>query len=412
MGSYINFINSMLELREQKLKEEALQADAERKEMEAITKSLSNLGTSLGSAAKSYTQNATANQLMNQATPPRAEAVMPGTTEPNVALNKSAAAAPLEGQIPYEQIPVTMEPATGGVAELKMRMAMDAEARRRMNATIDANQDERRMGISQGHLDLARDRAAGITPDQIAADKQRAAAAVEAARVKRSEQIISDYKYSADQASDKYKGYQKDAAAFNKASELVLDGVEGAAAKGDQDAYVKALGLLDSHYKAAEASGLKVEKPKIASWEELQAAKAKKEAIDAAAQPSGYGLYGAIYDKFAAPTEEDIEKRRQTELYTMPGYTGDPSRVEPQNYLAVPAMERPVARDIGEVRKEAEAATGIVPPGQVAAPVSGAAATGGGGQTITTDEAIALGIPNPVPGQWYRSKKRGYVQVQ
>ena len=51
---------------------------------------------------------------------------MPGTTTPNVALNKQAAAAPLEGQIPYSEIPVDGTPATGGKAELDMRLKMDA----------------------------------------------------------------------------------------------------------------------------------------------------------------------------------------------------------------------------------------------------------------------------------------------
>lgn len=351
----------MLNLRDQKRKEEEAQDAAARADMAAITSSLSSLGSSIGSAVSSYSQNTSANKLMNQATPPRAEAVTPGTTTYDPAINKAAAAAPLEGQIPYEQIPVTATPATGGKAELDMRLKMDAEARKRMDATINQNQDERRIGISQGHLDLAQQNAAGVTPAQQATAAAVAARAAEDDRRANSQKLVDDAKAAYGLSSEKYQGFEKDATAYNKNTQVVLDAINNAP---DQKAYIDALGKLDSHHQAATAMGLKVEKPSIPSWESIQAAKEKQKQIDAA--NAGY------YFSTKATEQADADKFTK-ELQGMPGYgfTEAGSRNVPLvegNYLATPAMPAPTPPDYSAIR------AGAPSTGQVAAPVTGATA--------------------------------------
>ena len=70
---------------------------------------------------------------------------------------------------------------------------------------------------------------------------------------------------------------QKDAKAFDEATKLTLNTLNDP--NIGQKQYVDALGFLESHYAAAQKQGLKVEKPQIATWDELQAVKAKQAAI-------------------------------------------------------------------------------------------------------------------------------------
>ena len=92
----------------------------------------------------------------------------------------------------------------------------------------------------------------------------------------------------------------------------------------------------------------------------------------------------------------------------MPGYNkygpgnvpivgeGKEAQVAP-NYLATPAMEKPVYAP---------------PTGQVAAPVTGAtAAPGGSAQSITVAEANKMGLPNVKPGKKYYDPVTGETLI-
>ena len=159
MGSYISFINSMLGLREQKLKEEQLQAEAERAEMAAITESLSSLGSSIGGAFKAYGQGqekkaetAMYNQMSEQAfgAPPRAQAVMPAETSPMTPTSgppDASGVSPMSTATSYVPDPEMQRQAdaaaatmpgfyTGGEAEFNMRMKMEDSATNRLKIAM------------------------------------------------------------------------------------------------------------------------------------------------------------------------------------------------------------------------------------------------------------------------------------
>ena len=179
---------------------------------------------------------------------------------------------------------------------------------------------------------------------------------------------------------------------------MVFDALENAP---DQEKYIDALGKMESHYQAATALGLKVEKPPTATWEEHQAIKAKEEQIKAA--NAGYW--------FSSKATEQAEAEKFTkEMKALPGYRearpGSVPLVE-GNYLATPAMPAPTVPDYQAIR-------GAPAPGQVAAPVAGATAAGGGSTAalpapvnMSVDEAKKMGIPNPVRGTTYDDPKTG-----
>jgi hypothetical protein len=120
-GALSGFLNAMLELRSQRLKEAAAKAQAQEEMMKGIGEGIGSLGKGIGAAMKQGREDTSANQLMNQLAPPRAQAVGPNAA----ALNAQAAQAPLAGQVPYDEVPATMAPFAGGKAGLDQRMEVE-----------------------------------------------------------------------------------------------------------------------------------------------------------------------------------------------------------------------------------------------------------------------------------------------
>lgn len=119
-GALSGFLQAMLELRSQRLREEQAKQAASQAGWEALAGGISSAAGSIGGAIGGMGQAGTYNTAMNQALPPRATAVGPNAS----ALNAQAAQAPLAGQIPYSQVPATMSPHTGGAREFGLRQAM------------------------------------------------------------------------------------------------------------------------------------------------------------------------------------------------------------------------------------------------------------------------------------------------
>ena len=87
-------------------------------------------------------------------------------------------------------------------------------------------------------------------------------------------------------ADPKFQAQSKNAEAYNKGVTASLQAMSGPYAT--QESYLQGLQKIDALYAGAESQGLKVDRPKIASWEDMQAAAEKQKAIDAA--NAGYWL--------------------------------------------------------------------------------------------------------------------------
>ena len=119
-GALGPFLDAMLKLRAQRMQEEQAQEASLQAGVQGLTSGITSAAGSIMGGMAGGQQAGMMNTAMNTAMPPRATAVGPNAG----ALNAQAAASPLAGQIPYSQVPVTMQPHTGGAAEMKMLQGM------------------------------------------------------------------------------------------------------------------------------------------------------------------------------------------------------------------------------------------------------------------------------------------------
>lgn len=110
-----------------------MQAEAEQRDeamkmaqMRQLLSAGTSLAGTLGSAMQQQKTDSIANALMNEATPPRAEAVDPAL---NAAMEAQGMGA--------------TNPATGGVTEMKLRQAMEDQKMQKMQLALRAEQEQR-----------------------------------------------------------------------------------------------------------------------------------------------------------------------------------------------------------------------------------------------------------------------------
>ena len=348
MGGYIDFINSMLNLRSQRLKEEELEQKERLIQQEAMMDMVGDIGKSITKFGAQSSQDQMANRMMQeygygaQAAPPRAgEVNVPWS-------NQRAAGMP------------DMYPAgrgTGGLPELKMRIEMEELGGKRMDDAMK----QRAEGRSEDYLTLAKQRetrTAGTEAERLANQEeslilrqQAGARADEVARLKAEQKVVDDAMTSFKAADPKFQAQAKNAEAYNKGVTAALQAMSGQYAT--QESYLQGLQKIDALYAGAESQGLKVDRPKIASWEDMQAAAAKQKAIDAA---------NAGYWTWSKEAEQKEAARLTGELQGMPGYTQHPARVNPENFIARPSMERPEPPDIEALRASAKVVPSTATP--------------------------------------------------
>lgn len=119
-GALGPFLDAMLKLRSQRMTEEAAQEASLQAGVSSLASNVAGAATNIMGGMAGGQQAGMMNTAMNTAMPPRATAVGPDAG----AINAQAAASPLAGQIPYSQVPVSMQPHTGGAAEMKMLQSM------------------------------------------------------------------------------------------------------------------------------------------------------------------------------------------------------------------------------------------------------------------------------------------------
>ena len=344
MGSYIEFIGAMLNLRNQRLQEERYEQLERMENQQQMMNMVGDIGQSITKFGAQGAQDKMANRMMSeygmgaQAAPPRAGAVnVPWS-------NQRAAGMP------------DMYPAgrgTGGLPELKMRIEMEELGGKRMDDVMK----QRAEGRSEDYLALAKQRetrTSGTEAERLenaelnlGLRQQAAARADEVARLKAEQKVVDDAMTSFKAADPKFQAQAKNAEAYNKGVTASLQAMTKPYTT--QEDYLAGLQKIDALYAGAESQGLKVDRPKIASWEDMQAAAEKQKAIDAA---------NAGYWTWSKEAEQKEAARLTGELQGMPGYTQHPARVNPENFIARPSMERPEPPDIEALRAGARS---IVP---------------------------------------------------
>jgi hypothetical protein len=396
IGGYMDFVKQMLSLRDQRLQEERYRQLERQAQQEQMMKMVGNIGSAITSYGQKSAENQMAQRLWQEYRGGGAAATTPeAATYGNVPQDASFAGAKLAagGGTPYGMVPLsgtTAAPAptrfTGGIEELKLRMGMEELGKKGLKEELERKNERERLDIAQGHLTLAAGREGRVSEaeairlensaERLRLQQEAAAARAEANDRARSQKYVDDALKTWHASTDKYKGAQRDAAAYNKAIQASLDAVNKAVKFGDQYNYLDAISNIDSHFQAAQNQGLKVQMPKIASWEDLRAAQAKQEAVDAAAR----GDWNPLTDDAARAAA------LQKELEIMPGYREAPGRINPENYLAVPGMEEPVFPDLEQLR------------GQATTPAQGASAAAPPQATMSAAEYKAKTGEDVAPG--------------
>jgi hypothetical protein len=373
IGGYMDFIQQMLGLRNQRLQEEKIKAELRQQEQQQMMKMASQMSGQIGNALVGYAQKGQENQMAERlwqeyrgggaaATTPEA------ATYGNVPQDASFAGAKLtaEGGTPYGSVPLSGTTAvptptrfTGGIEELKLRLGMEALGNKGLKEELERKNERERLDIAQGHLTLAAGREGRTATAEaerlenatanLELRRQAAARADEVARLQAEQKIVDDAYKTFNAASPKFKEQAKNAEAYHSNIRATLEGMSKPYTT--QETYLQGLSKIDSLYAAAESQGLKVDRPKVASWEDMEAARQKQLAIDQA---------NAGYWTWSKEAEQKEAARLQQELQGMPGYRQNPMRVNPESYLARPSVEEPVPPNPEEIRERYRAQT-LVP---------------------------------------------------
>ena len=400
-GGYIDFINSMLSLRGQRLKEKEIEAELQQQQQAQMMKMVGGIGSAITKAGQQYGENQMASRLWQEYRGGGAGAATPeAATYGNVPQGASFAGAKLasEGGTPFGMVPSSGTTAaaaptrfTGGIEELKLRMGMEELGDKKLKEELARRNERERLDIAQGHLTLAagrEGRTAATDAERLANQEeslvlrqQAAARAAENDRLKLEKDAVAGAYKAWDASSKEFKKASLDAEAYNKGVTAALTAITGPAGQ-NQETYMAGLQKIDALYTAAESQKLKVDKPKVASWEDLEAARNKQKAIDAA---------NAGYWTWSKEAEQKEAARLTQELQGMPGYTQNPLRINPESYIARPSMEEPVPPNPEEIRARVGAAT----------PAQGASAAAPKIRNVTPDEATKLIGKPPVKGKRY-----------
>jgi hypothetical protein len=159
MTNYVGFINSMLELRSQKLKEALAKAEMQQENMKSIGKAISGGLNSFTDSMKGMKQDAMANQLMQENS-----AALGGPDIRRAQAIDSAMQGPVDARA--SGMPSFYR---GGMDELKTRMAMQEMRDKSMNTQIDNQRADRYLGMQQANIDTDNARLA----EEAAARKER-----------------------------------------------------------------------------------------------------------------------------------------------------------------------------------------------------------------------------------------------
>ena len=412
-GGYIDFINSMLSLRGQRLKEKEIEAELQQQQQAQMMKMVGGIGSAITKAGQQYGENQMASRLWQEYRGGGAGATTPeAATYGNVPQEASFAGAKVAagGGTPFGMVPVSGTTAaavptrfTGGIEELKLRMGMEELGDKGLKEELARKNERERLDIAQGHLTLAagrEGRTAATDAERLAnaeeslvLRQQAGARADEVARLKEEQKRVDDAYKSFNAADPKFQAQAKNAEAYNKGVTASLQAMSGPAGQ-NQETYLAGLQKIDALYTAAESQGLKVDRPKVATWEDLEAARNKQKAIDEV---------NAGYWTWSKEAEQKEAARLTQELQGMPGYTQNPLRVDPENYIARPSIERPVPPNPEEIRAQARA--------QMATPAQGASAAAPKIRNVTPDEATKLIGKPPVKGKRYVDPNTNEVLV-
>jgi hypothetical protein len=381
MSSLGEFLNAMVALREQKAKVEEYNANQRIAGMEALGSGIGGLLGGLGKGMETRQNDALANQLRNQAYPPRAQAVNP-------ALQGAADTTPLPGQASYTSVPMSEGgPFTGGVKGLNIQTALDKTA-----------MGEERLR-NAGELTTARISNYGSMEEARAAKAKQDALEIQL-KQEREDRLREGamYKNAQDALKNATPDYQKRLKETTTYTQRMPANIAAAAGAKDQASYDKAVSLINSEYMAMQKLGYKIGYPEIPipafqreAGQALQDQITRKQAQYDASWFGGGGLKKQIEEK-------------QAQLKALGDY----------NYQAPGLQEWQIPEQPTRPSLEDFLPGGSGYQGPAQAPQQGPAPGGGGGgmQTISEEEALKLN-PNFKKGTSFRDKSTGtYYTVQ
>jgi hypothetical protein len=214
--------------------------------MEALGKGFGGLLGGLGEGMQTQRYDTLANQLKNQAEPPRAMAVNP-------ALQGAADTTVRPGQIPYDVLPMNQGGAfTGGMAGLKIQQGLDTQALNQFKA------DTGRQRMIDANLTAAEK--AEIERQRLEETVRHHQEIEEARAAKTANDLTARASKSMNDTTQKYKDKVKETTNYNNHVALTMH--NAATAKTDED-WQKNVDLVTNHYNAMTALGYELPFPEI-----------------------------------------------------------------------------------------------------------------------------------------------------
>ena len=308
-GGYIDFVNSMLKLRDQRLEEERYKQLERMENQKQMLSTIGDIGEGIASAGQQYGQNQMANQLMSETygAPPRAQAVDPSMQGP--------------ADLAAERMPGFY---TGGMPELTMRMKMDEFKSKDLARQADIYSKTQNLKFAK------------------------------------SKWLVDQASTAAKEQSKEQTGAFKDTLAYIKQRDAVMDALSSAE---NPEQYKSSMDTLNALEATAEKRGLKVppvdrntiapfmtetEKTSLTTQQTAvgQARTALEEAkktepgwldtiLPMAQGALGMDVGGPTYKDKAVQTAQELYEQQQKKLREMPGasFYGEKPVTKPQGEL-------------------------------------------------------------------------------
>jgi hypothetical protein len=403
-GNMAAFINSMLEMRKQNAAAAAFRAEQEQQQAAQIQKAIAGVSQNIGSSIARYGEQQKQDQLANllgqQYFGGGGGTVIPQATAVDPAMQAQAARL-YSGMRPAYATPtgdISLTPPqtfTGGMDELKMRMALEELGIKRTGAESRIENVADRINLATANYELSKQKG-GREEDYLELARQKAQLeAMQVARQADAEQRLKEAQWAKEaeqaytQTEDKYKEVAKATNSYNKNLRILTEGIRRAAAGEDRDTYEAGVDQLMAHWAGATESGAKhIPQPKFASWDEVQAIKAQQKIVDEAR--TAIKSPGVLYRLQTNPEQRAaaFEKQQQA-LQALPGYSIYPANVKTEEFTQ-PLPETPDFTNFMKTYTEQHPRP---------TPLPGATGlTGGGGGMISLQEARSK-YPNARPGQ-------------
>jgi hypothetical protein len=364
MTNYVGFINSMLDLRNQRLKEAIAQAEAKQKNMEAMGDAIGKGLSGLGKSMFGNKEDAMANQLMQENS-----AALGGPDIRRAQAVDSAVQGPADARA--ASMPGFYR---GGMDEMKTRMAMQEMRDKSMNTRLDNQRSDAYFNMQRGNIDADNAR------QDAAAKRAEDEAALKRPVLLREAQDAAANAPDLTKAADQEASYLKNMRLFQHDMDNAKDPMQ----------YKHAADAAVSLNRGAIKKGMDIQPIQIGPFmtqEQRQAIKdqetavseAQKSITDAKGMDAGWGMPGWI-----------------------PGVTSKQESIDAaqQKYDA----EQQSLKDMqGQV-------TPYTPPPDNAAP-AGASQGGGSMQTISSQEASAKSGKPIKPGTILTDKNGNRILV-